>query len=375
MIRILAVDDSALMRRLLTEVFEADGEFELRLARSGAEALALLAEARPDVITLDIHMPEMDGLACLDRIMLERPCPVVMFSSLTAEGARETLEALALGAVDFVPKPDGAVSLKMDEFGPLLIEKVKAAAKARPLHSRRLTERIRLKTPATLARRRAERAAAPVQPLSGVRPVSGRPAPRTGSLPYQPAVLVGASTGGPPALDALLRPLPPNFPWPIVVAQHMPASFTGPLAARLDRQCALTVTEVARPTPLRPGQVYIGRGDADLILSRRAGALTALPAPSDPALHWHPSVDRLVRSAAALCAPEGLVGVLMTGMGDDGAAAMTELRQAGGRTIAEAEETAVVWGMPGELVRAGGADVVAPLEEIAARLLDLVTSP
>ena len=256
----------------------------------------------------------------------------------------------------------------MDEFGPLLIEKVRAAAKARPARSRRLAERIRLRTPEPgrpePTRRRVERAApAPRRPL---RPVS---APSREGV-----VLVGCSTGGPPALDALLRPLPADFPWPVVVAQHMPAGFTGPLAARLDRCCAIAFGVATGPTPLRPGHAHIGRGDADLILTRRGGTLTALPAPSSPDHHWHPSVDRLVRSALGLCAPNALVGVLMTGMGDDGVAAMTELKHAGGRTIAEAEETAVVWGMPGELVRAGGAEIVAPLDEIAARLLDLVTS-
>ncbi|WP_040846058.1 CheB methylesterase domain-containing protein, partial [Nitrospirillum viridazoti] len=157
-----------------------------------------------------------------------------------------------------------------------------------------------------------------------------------------------------------------------LVAQHMPATFTGPLARRLDRLCALTVQEVARPTPLAPGNVYIGRGDADLVLSRRPSGLVALPTPAKEEYRWHPSVDRLVDSALSLVEPWRLVGVLMTGMGYDGAAAMTRLRNDGGRTIAESEESAVVWGMPGELVKAGGADVVAPLEEISGRLVRMV---
>jgi two-component system chemotaxis response regulator CheB len=185
-------------------------------------------------------------------------------------------------------------------------------------------------------------------------------------------VLVGVSTGGPPALEALLTALPAAFPWPIVVAQHMPAAFTGPLAARLDGLCALDVIEVTGPTPLLPGCAHIGHGDADLLVSKRAGGLIALSAPSSAEHRWHPSVDRLVDSARAVAPAEGLIGVLMTGMGHDGAAAMTRLRQDGGQTIAEAEETAVVWGMPGELVRAGGAVFVEPLHRIADRLLDLV---
>jgi two-component system chemotaxis response regulator CheB len=180
-------------------------------------------------------------------------------------------------------------------------------------------------------------------------------------------VLVGTSTGGPPALETLLTSLPADFPWPILVAQHMPASFTGALASRLDKICALTVVEVAQPMLIEAGCVYIGRGDADLILSRRPAGLTAMAAP--PLKYpWHPSTDRLVRSAMEQLPPSQLIGVLMTGMGDDGAEAMAALRAGGGRTIAESQETAVVWGMPGELVRRDGADYVLPVQQIADQL-------
>ncbi|MEE3622435.1 CheB methylesterase domain-containing protein [Nitrospirillum sp. BR 11752] len=185
-------------------------------------------------------------------------------------------------------------------------------------------------------------------------------------------VLIGCSTGGPPALDAVLDGLPADFPWPVVVAQHMPATFTGALARRLDRLCPLTVREVTRPVPLVPGHVYIGKGDADVILSRRPAGLMVMPAPSKEEHRWHPSVDRLVDSALEHVDARLLVGVLMTGMGYDGAAAMTRLRARQGRTVAEAEETAVVWGMPGELVKAGGADVVAPVDQIASHLRRMV---
>ncbi|WP_426959532.1 chemotaxis-specific protein-glutamate methyltransferase CheB [Muricoccus radiodurans] len=356
MIRLLVVDDSALMRRLLGEVFRAEGDFELAFARDGMEALESLAAFRPDVMTLDVQMPRMDGLACLDRVMLEHPLPVVMVSSLTEAGTRETLEALALGAVDFVPKPGGAVSLGMDELGPLLVEKVRAAAGARLRPSHRLAERVRLRTGLSPARRRPP--APPPTPGPGPAGTADR------------VVLVGCSTGGPSALDALLGPLPPDFPWPILVAQHMPAAFTGPLARRLDRLCALSVEEVSRPVPIVPGKVYIGRGDADVIVGQRPGGPVAMAAPSLPSHRWHPSVDRMVASAMQHLPAERLVGVLMTGMGNDGAAAMARLRAEGGRTIAEAEETAVVWGMPGELVRAGGAEAVLPLEAIAGALKD-----
>ncbi|RYF92499.1 MAG: chemotaxis-specific protein-glutamate methyltransferase CheB [Caulobacteraceae bacterium] len=366
MIRLLAVDDSALMRRLIGEVFADEADVEVSYARNGLEALAMLAEVAPHVVTLDINMPQMDGLACLDRIMIERPCPVVMFSALTEAGARETLEALSLGAVDFVLKPGGAVSLKLDEFGPLLVDKVRQASTARLASSHRLAERVRLRSGGALPAPRKRVAAS-----AGSRPQ--RLAAIEGGA--DKLVLVGCSTGGPPALDALLAPLPADFPWPIVVAQHMPASFTGSLASRLDRLCNLSVSEVVRPTPLEPGAVHIARGDADLIISRRAGGLVALPAPSGGAFRWHPSVDRMVDSALDHIEAARLVGILLTGMGNDGAAAMTRLRQGGGRTIAEAEETAVVWGMPGELVKAGGAEAVLPIDRVARGLLDLAGRP
>lgn len=367
MIKVLAVDDSALMRRLLGNVFQSQEDFKVVFARDGVEALARLHEFQPDVVTLDIHMPNMDGLACLDRIMVERPTRVVMLSAVTEAGAEQTLEAMHLGAVDFITKPDGAMSLAMDDFGPILIEKVRSASKARLRASLRLTERVRLRAgaaaePGTLSAFQLR------TPRPSPRPAAIVPSARTG--PFDRVVVVGSSTGGPPALDALLSPLPDDFPWPILVAQHMPASFTGPLARRLDRLCALTVQEVLGPTPLAPGNVYIGKGDADIIVVKH-GETPFVTAAAPRAEHrWHPSVDRLVSTAMQNLGANRLVGVLMTGMGDDGATAMSRLLSEGGRTIAEAEETAVVWGMPGELVKVGGAEVVAPVDKIATFLVD-----
>ena len=352
------VDDSALVRKLFGGVLADEADLEVRFARNGLEALDQLESFRPDVITLDVHMPAMNGLECLDRIMVERPCPVVMVSSATAEGAEATLEALRLGAVDFVPKPDGAVSLKMGAFAPKLVEKVRAAASAKLRASRRLRERVQHRMGGAMPARRRP-------PLASERPVVGGPVSEQG------LVVVGTSTGGPPALEALLFPLPESFPWPILVAQHMPASFTGPLARRLDGMCAIRVVEVLHPVVLEAGCAYIGRGDADLIVSRRSAGLVAMSAPSRADYPWHPSTDRLVRSAMEHVAPGQLVGILMTGMGNDGAEAMAQLHAMGGRTIAEAEDTAVIWGMPGELVKAGGADWVVPLSRISERLQQL----
>ena len=360
MIKLLIVDDSPLMRRLLVQIFEEAGDFEIAVARSGEEAISTALEFAPDVITLDINMPGMNGLACLDRIMLERPCPVVMLSSLTEAGAEETLEAMALGAIDFCAKPRGAISLAIDTIAPELVEKVRSASRSRISRAARLSERIRLRS------RRSDPPPAP--PQVPVR--SSKPRAQKGDQ-EDLIVLIGTSTGGPPALDAVLAPLPADYPWPLIVAQHMPASFTSALAKRLNRLCAIHVEEVSKPKLLEPGHVYIGRGEADFIVSRRAGRLAALSAPASHEFHWHPSVDRLVASAMNHVVSERLIGVLMTGMGADGAATMTELKKSGGHVIAEAQETAVVWGMPGALVSMDGASEVLPLKGIAKALLNL----
>ena len=357
MIKVLVVDDSALVRKLFARVLADESDFDVSFARNGIEALDQLQSFKPDVITLDVHMPQMNGLECLDRIMLERPCPVLMVSSLTAEGADATLEALRLGAVEFVPKPVGAVSLAIEAFAPTLVEKIRAVATAKLRASRRLKEKVQHRIGGAAPRR--SRMASTAEPVL----VAAR---------GEGIVLVGTSTGGPPALEALLAPLPEKFPWPILVAQHMPATFTGPLAKRLDGLCAVRVLEVSGPVSMEPGSVYIGRGDADLIVARRAAGLVAMAAPAQARRPWHPSTDRLVESAMEHVPPGQLIGILMTGMGNDGAQSMSQLHAKGGRTIAEAQETAVIWGMPGELVKAGGADYIVPLAQIAGRLQQMV---
>jgi two-component system, chemotaxis family, protein-glutamate methylesterase/glutaminase len=367
-IRLLVVDDSALMRKLLSRVFSHEPDFEVRFARNGIEALEQAHSFAPDVVTLDVRMPQMDGLECLDRLMVERPCPVVMLSSLTADGAEATFEALRLGAVDFVAKPEGAVSLAIQDFAPELVEKVRAAAAATLSASLRLRERVRHRiSGGTMVPQRSAKEAKAHAVYTEVTVSQSTRVSATGDG----LVLVGTSTGGPPALEALLTNLPATFPWPIVIAQHMPASFTGPLAARLDRMSALSVVEVLQPMPLRAGHVYLGGGETDVVISRRPAGLIVLAAPVVRNYPWHPSTDRLVRSAMEHLLPDRLIGVLMTGMGYDGAEAMASLRALGGRTIAESEETAVIWGMPGELVRKGGADWVLPLPAIAPQLQTL----
>jgi two-component system chemotaxis response regulator CheB len=360
MLKLLIADDSALMRKCLSEIFKAEGDFDVMVARNGAEALALAHSFGPDVITLDVNMPEMDGITCLSRIMAECPKPVVMVSSLTSEGAEVTLQAIDLGAIDFIPKPDGTVSLHLDKIRGPLVAKVRSAAKAR----------IRL--------RRSRPPSAPViaRSLTACRPgtatTSRIAAGQDGFVPQaggvRGLVLIGVSTGGPGAIEAILPRLERNFPWPILIAQHMPQSFTGVFARRINTLSQLEVVEVTRPLQLVAGVAYIGRGDADILVSRRGAELTAITVPASPHHNWHPSVERLVESALELVDPKNLLGVMLTGMGDDGASAMTTLRNRGGRTIAESEASAIVWGMPGELVKRGGASLVLPLERMADQL-------
>lgn len=346
-IRLLVVDDSALMRKHMRQIFEAEGDFTLAFARNGREALDQARTFLPDVVTLDVNMPELDGISCLEQLMeSDNPARVVMVSSLTEEGAAVTLRALELGAVDFVPKPDGTVSLSIERIRPLLLGKVRAAARARPRRVVGLRARVS-------ARRRDVEARSLARPAAGV------------AVPG--IVLIGVSTGGPRTLEEILPALPPDFPFPVLVAQHMPASFTGVFARRMDSACALDVREVDAPMPLAAGCVYIGRGDADIVVERRLGRVVVNTVPSDDTL-WHPSADRLVATAMQVLPPTQITGVLLTGMGHDGAATMADLRARGGRTIAESQDSAVVFGMPAELIRRGGADLVLPAERVAGQL-------
>lgn len=351
-IRLLVVDDSALMRKHLRQIFEAERDFDLAFARNGREALEQACAFKPDVITLDVNMPEMDGLTCLGELIAAGcDARVVMVSSLTERGAEVTLRALELGAVDFVPKPDGTVSLSIDKISGLLITKLRAAARARPRRAHRLRDRVH-----------AQRMEMEQRAAAG----AARRAAATGGV--SGLVLIGVSTGGPRTLEEILPELPGDFPWPVVVAQHMPASFTGVFAKRMNSVCALDVVEVFEPTPLVAGHVYLGRGDADVVVERRLGRLAVNSVRSDGSL-WHPSTDRLVTSTLELLPAASLIGVLLTGMGNDGATAMTALRRRGAHTIAESESTAVVFGMPAELIRMGGAEIVLPATSVARQLI------
>ncbi|NBC37414.1 chemotaxis-specific protein-glutamate methyltransferase CheB [Novosphingobium sp. FSY-8] len=342
----LVVDDSALMRRQIGDILTRGG-FDVASARTGAEAIERLPIEKPDVVTLDINMPEMDGLTCLSRIMTEHPTPVVMISSLTEDGALATLEAIALGAVDFMQKPGGTVSANLRSCEEIILEKVTAAARARPRRTANLRQRL-------LARRETILG----QPLRRRQP----------STSVEALTLVGASTGGPAVLEELLSCLSADYPMPVLVCQHMPSSVTRHFAERLNRICPMPVVELRKQTELEAGTIYVARGDADMIVMIRNDKLVATIVPPSRNYSWHPSVNRLVESAMKCVTADSLIGVLMTGMGDDGAAEMTALRKAGGYTMAESEESCVVYGMPRALIEAGGACDVLDASDMAAKL-------
>ncbi|CAK0767497.1 Protein-glutamate methylesterase/protein-glutamine glutaminase 3 [Gammaproteobacteria bacterium] len=356
MIKVLVVDDSALMRKHLGQILEEAG-FKVCMARNGVEALQELHHFQPDVISLDINMPDMDGLTALSRIMVERPTPVVMVSSLTEKGAIATFEALALGAVDYLCKPGGTISLNIQQLRDEIVSKLRTASKARIRKTRGLAERIREENRRTNVDKRPA-SSATVTTSRGTMMARGKG-----------LVVIGVSTGGPRTLEDILPNLPADFPWPVVIAQHMPANFTGAFARRMDALCRLQVVEVTRPMLLTQGMVYLGRGGADLVLSSRSSGIHVVSVPENNQYLWHPSVELLMRSALEHFRPTQLIGVLLTGMGYDGAEAMTELHRRGGWTIAESEETAVVYGMPAELVERGGANLVLPSHQVAIQLI------
>lgn len=346
MITVLVVDDSALMRKHLSDLLKRNG-LRVFTAANGQEAVDQVLAHEPDVITLDINMPQMDGLTALSLIMAARPTPVIMVSSLTTKGALSTLEALALGAVDFVAKPGGTISLSIDSVSGELVNKVRSAAKAKP---KPISASI---SPAT------------VRP--GAKPA---PKPTNKAKPRLPGVVViGVSTGGPRTLEEILPSLPADLAWPVVVAQHMPASFTAHLASRLNTVCRLTVCEARQFEPLESGSIYIAKGGTDLALTRRNGTVVTVNRPESPKYLWHPSVDVLVSTAMEVLAPEQVIGVQLTGMGDDGGEAMARLKRRGGRTIAESEETAVVFGMPKDLIERGGATCVLPSNKVSDQIV------
>lgn len=336
-IKVLCVDDSALIRDLLREIINSHDDMEVvAVAPDPIVARDLIKIHNPDVLTLDVEMPRMTGLEFLERLMRLRPMPVLMVSSLTSAGSEVTLRALELGAIDFLEKPAVGIRAGMMEYSDLIAEKIRASARARVSRPR-----VSQPRPEILA------------PLHSSEKI----------------VLIGASTGGTEAVRQVLEPLPVNSP-ALLITQHMPGGFTRSFAERLNRLCRIGVKEAEHGERIIPGNAYIAPGDAHLMLGRSGSNYIAVLDQGPPVNRHRPSVDVLFESAAKT-GGKNTIGVILTGMGKDGAAGMVTLRQSGAPTIAQNEESCVVFGMPREAIALGGAAEVLPLDDIAARIMAL----
>ncbi len=347
-IRVLIADDSALMRQTLKKIIATSADFELiGLARDGEDVIAKARELRPDVISMDINMPKLDGITALQTILHEKICPVVMVSSLTQQGKITTFECLELGAFDFVAKPDGTVSSDLGSVAEELVAKLKAAALSR--------DRFEPRTH-TIARRK------PFHPTSGA---------AFEKVTRQKAIAIGISTGGPATLQEVLPLIPADVPASIFLVQHMPPPFIASFAKRLDEHCALKVVEAYSGMLVEPSICYVAPGGMHLCLHRKMTGEVVIRTPTTPATLFVPSVGVMMASVLNIYGTD-TIGVLMTGIGDDGADQMVAIRQAGGHTIAESQQTAVVYGMPREAYERGGACEVAPSYEVAGAIVKAV---
>ncbi len=339
-VRVLIIDDSAFMREILSTLLSSDEQIEVvGTAADPYVAREKIKALNPDVLTLDVEMPRMDGLAFLRKVMALRPMPVVMISSLTQEGAGVTLEALEVGAVDFVPKPDQDVRRGIEDSADTIIAKVKAAAAAAP----KIAQGAKLAKPAVRAAIRS--------PLSASRYV----------------IVMGSSTGGVEALRCVLTELPSNIP-PILIVQHMPERFTHSFAERLNGVCAITVKELSSNQRIIPGHAYIAPGNRHLELACSGAEFQGRLKDGPPVSGHKPSVDVLFHSAASAIG-KNAIGAILTGMGKDGAEGMLALRQAGAQTLGQDEATSLVYGMPRAAFEAGGVMKQVALKNMARELI------
>ena len=340
--RVLIVDDSAIVRTMLSNALKAEPDMEVvGVAADPIVARDLIAAHKPDVITLDLEMPRMDGLTFLRELMAERPLPVVIVSSMTQTGSSASIEALAAGAIDVIAKPGGPYSVA--DISDLLKYRIRALRTGRAVHFGRF--------------RRQPAAAAAAPSLAHTRGL----------------ILIGASTGGTQAIDSLLMKLPGDAP-PIAIVQHMPAYFTRAFAARLNRSCPMRVVEAEDQMPLERGTAYLAPGDSHLLMTSHRGELRAALRSGDRVHYQRPSVDVLFQSAVALSGTP-IVALLLTGMGSDGADGMVMLREAGAVTIAEDRRSCVVFGMPAAAIQRGGATHVAPLASMPRLIASALTAP
>ncbi|MFM0499123.1 protein-glutamate methylesterase/protein-glutamine glutaminase [Paraburkholderia caffeinilytica] len=351
-IKVLCVDDSALIRSLMTEII--NGQPDMTVVATAPDPLVardLIKQHNPDVLTLDVEMPRMDGLDFLEKLMRLRPMPVVMVSSLTERGNEITLRALELGAVDFVTKPKVGIRDGMLDYAEKLADKVRAAARAR----------VRQAAPVQHAATQAAHA-----------PVAAAPLFNNPLLSTEKLIIVGASTGGTEAIREVLVPLPPDAP-AVLIAQHMPPGFTKSFAQRLNGLCRITVKEAEHGERVLPGHAYIAPGHAHLLLARSGANYIAHLSDEPPVNRHRPSVDVLFRSAAQH-AGKNAVGVILTGMGRDGAAGLLDMKKAGAYTLAQDEASCIVFGMPREAIALGAADEIASLAEMSRRVMARLSS-
>ncbi len=355
-IRVLVVDDSSFMRKSLSAMLSADPRLTVAgTARNGEEAIQLVEQLHPDVVTLDIEMPGMNGIEALKRIMVEHPVPVLMVSSLTMEGAQETLAALESGAVDYIPKQFDGVVTRIADIQTELIAKVIAAAGAK--------DKIRQ---SSIVNRQSSGFSRPssLAPCLSSKAVA---ATRGGKV-----IAIGCSTGGPQALMEILPSLPADLPAGIVIVQHMPKFFTKPFAQRLNQLCRLEVREAAEHDDVLPGRALIAPGGTQLRVRQRTIRNIEVSLSPNVEGHLHaPSADVMMQSVAGVYGERG-VGVVLTGMGHDGLEGMKAIKAAKGRTIAQDEASCVVYGMPKAVVEAGYADKVVPLSGVVGEILNMV---
>ncbi len=339
-LRVLIVDDSALVRSLLTEILNSDSRLSVvGAAHDPFEARELIKELKPDVLTLDIEMPKMNGIAFLKNLMRLRPMPVVMISTLTHAGAPETLEALSLGAVDFMPKPKDQGAAGLSHYRDVIISKVRCAAEAN-IQAMDIGQEKRYVT---------------------ARVSSGK------QLKRNFICVIGASTGGTEAIKDVLIQLPKQCP-PIVIAQHIPAAFSKSFAERLDNNCTIEVYEAEHGQPIRAGAAYLAPGDSHLTIKKSAYGYTCELLDTAPVNRHKPSVEVLFESVKDVAGKQAMA-VMLTGMGADGSHKLLELRQHGCKTICQDKASSVVWGMPGVAVELGAAEHVLPLSKIADMIL------
>jgi len=354
MVKVLVVDDSAFMRNAISTMLASDPHIQVvGTARDGVEAIAKVKTLKPDIVTMDVEMPRMDGIEALRHIMEENPLPVLMVSSLTAEGAEVTLEALELGAVDFIPKNLSNLSVNILKIKEVLLEKIKYLARRG-----RLLRPTRPFPPKPRKLKAEDIVPIPASKVTGER--------RMG------LVAIGTSTGGPKALQEILPRLPANFPVPIVIAQHMPPNFTGPFAQRLNQLSQIEVREAKDGDALMPGLALVAPGSGNMRVMRTGAIETvARISESREEFVYRPSVDALMLSAAEVY-PGRTLSLVLTGMGNDGLVGVKSVKESGGRVFVQDEDTCVVYGMPKAIVDAGLVDKVLKLEEIAGELVNSV---